>query len=104
MIQYEVNLEILKEIYKEFLVWLNEHIKEILNIDGFENASIFENLDLDSSALIKITIRYNLISLDHLNEYFSKYSTIMRNKTIQKFGDKVKAQRKVLKLIDTVIK
>ena len=97
MIKYEVNLEIDQNIYEEFREWLRNHIQEILNLDGFMNAELYEEND-PKNIKRKLTVSYGLDNLKSLQDYFEQNAVLMRNKTTNKFGDKVKSTRRILEL------
>ncbi|HEX2549250.1 MAG TPA: DUF4286 family protein [Gammaproteobacteria bacterium] len=101
MIYYEVNLELNNTIYEAFLEWLPNHIEEILNLECFKNAAIFTESSAGSDAFRKITVHYELSSMENLQNYFDNHAAAMREKTLQKFGDQFKVSRRVLKLSQT---
>ncbi len=96
MIQYEVNLEIVPQIYQTFLNWLSEHINEMLCFNGFKKAYLFE--DTSSNSPPKITVQYEVDTMENLQSYFDNHASTMRGKTVAMFGDQVKASRRVLKV------
>lgn len=98
MIYYEVNLEIDPSIDCDFKNWLPQHIQEVLNLPGFLKANILE----DQDHLHKITVLYELSSFLALENYFNSYASEMRKKTSSRFGDKVKANRRVLRPTKTL--
>ena len=98
MVHYEVNLEIKKNLYEKFLEWLDEHVLEILNLNGFKQAQIFEENNHNSTDYYKLTVRYELDTMSHLQHYFDNHAKIMQNKTNETFGKDVKASRRILKL------
>lgn len=97
MIIYEVNLELDSTIYDAFLNWLPMHIAEILSLNGFKNAYILHESNNESYP--KIIVQYILENHDDLQNYFDHHATSMRNKTVELFGDKFKATRRILELI-----
>lgn len=96
MINYEVNLEIETSRYETFLPWLSEHINELLCFDGFKTARVFE--ETSSSSSRKITVQYEVDTIEDLQAYFDNHALAMREKTKSMFGDTVKASRRILKL------
>ena len=100
MIHYEVNLELDPSIMADFMTWLPDHIEEVLRIQGFKNAHIFEDTDHTQ----KIIVIYELESLTELQNYFDHYAKEMREKTSQRFGEKVRATRRALSLTKRIEK
>lgn len=98
MIIYEVNLETHVNNYDELIHWLPGHVGEVLAINGFLNAKILEEVQEEAKERRQITVIYELDNIANLNHYFENQATVMRNKTLEKFGDNIKAKRRVLKL------
>ena len=46
MVIYEVNLEVDKAIEEEYATWLADHVREMLEMDGFESAEILRDEDV----------------------------------------------------------
>lgn len=104
MIIYEVNLDIKSEIYDEFLNWLKTHIEEVLQFNGFKKAKIFSEEINSDNTIRKLTICYDLDSRISLQEYFDNHATKMRKLTLDKFGDNVKAFRRIFELKNVIEK
>lgn len=96
MILYEVNLHVQKEILADYLVWLNKHIEEILTIDGFIKAELFE--EPSGSPLARFVVHYYLKDESSLNTYLEHHAPGLRADGIARFGDKFSASRRVMKL------
>lgn len=92
---YEVNIKISSDVVNDYLSWLNEHISEILNIDGFQSAKLYKE-DITSSDFFALTIHYTISNRTALETYFSEYAETMRQKGIDRFGDKFSATRRIL--------
>jgi len=91
MVVYEVDLFVNKKIYPKFKTWLDEHIKEMLTIDGFMNAKITDNKENEPH----LTVQYQVSSYDKLDTYFKTQADEMRQKGIDKFGDQFRAERRI---------
>jgi len=98
MIYYEVNVSINKEIYSEFVLWLNEHVNEMLQFPGFIQASILVLEEAGIPDHEKLTIQYQIKSREDLETYFNKYAPRMREEGIKRFKDKFSASRRILKV------
>lgn len=106
MIIYEVNLEVDADIAAEFSNWLKSHVEEMLTIDGFVEANIFEDTskkfddkfdrNTDSGAK-KWVVHYKIKSDRHLQEYLVQHAGRMRAPAVRQFGAKFRANRRVLK-------
>ncbi len=124
---YEVNVRVLTEIADEYEIWLNDHIEEILLIDGFESAEWFvveedketkdleeavrQAVRLDESVPAEIreaaaspvetrlySIQYRLRDRASLDHYFNFHAERLRQEGIERFGTKFAATRRVMKL------
>ena len=101
MIIYEVNLTIQNEIADSFGIWLQEHIADLLKIDGFESAHWFERKaeeNEDEKTQTLWTVQYHLQNHSVLQNYFDHHAPQMRQDGIDRFGKKFYATRRVLEL------
>lgn len=97
MLLYEVNVEINETIYEDYLLWLHSHVKEILLIDGFVRANIFEDQD-QTDSIKKFSIQYFLKDQKSLESYLKNHAPRLRQDGIDRFGNQFKATRRVLEL------
>lgn len=95
MLIYEVNLQIDVTIYNEYIIWLNSHIQQILNLPGFIKASLLTEENIISKATQNITVQYYLDSQEHLNNYLTKHAQQMRDEGLAKFNQKFTATRRI---------
>lgn len=96
-IVYEVNLELEPEIEEAYCKFLDAHIKEILELNGFIGADLYKD---DSSANpVKLVVKYRLKTSEDMENYISNHAHVMRAQAIKLFGAKFKAQRRILKTI-----
>ncbi len=91
---YEVNLTVTADI-DSFALWLDEHIREILRIDGFVSAEWFE-VEHDTPNEKQWTVHYRLHNRESLDAYFTHHAERMRADGLQRFGGKFSATRRVL--------
>ena len=104
MVIYEVNLTINSEIYSEYKLWLKEHVKEMLHLPGFIQASIFKPEQDDGADHEKLIVQYQLDTRDDLERYFTEFATKMREESIKRFKDKFSATRRIFKIQDIILK
>ena len=126
MIIYEVNIRILAEAAEDYAVWLDDHIRQILEIDGFVSAEWFEveedqetreleqavrqavRLDesipaeLREAAAVSVetslfTVQYRLQDRYSLERYLMLHADRMRRDATERFGDKFAATRRVMR-------
>ncbi len=99
MILYEVNIEIKNDIYDNYIIWLQEHIQEMLLIDGFLHAKIFNDISGDQKSTkshSKLSVHYEIENLSKLNHYFNNQAAKMRKQTSDLFGNDLIINRRVL--------
>lgn len=92
---YEVNVEVEKEIFQEYIKWLKEkHFGELLKVDGFQTATLYFVEGTESS----VSCQYKVENREKLENYFNNEAKAMRQDGIDRFGTKFKATRRVLTL------
>lgn len=89
---YEVNLILEEKIENDFLKWLEVHIQQMLEIDGFISARIFK----DSEQTLNYIVHYEVQSQQHLNHYFNHQAKEMREDGLKRFPGQFQANRRIL--------
>lgn len=95
MLIYEVNLQINKNVYLEYVTWLEKHIQEILCFPGFNKALLLKEQNTLSSTHANITVQYHIDSQENLNIYLTKHAPQMRADGLKKFKNKFTATRRI---------
>ena len=92
---YEVNLTIDNDVIDEFDAWLQKHIDEMLAIPGFISAAtlVIENNDDNTK---QRSVQFRLTNQAALDSYYEKDAERLRAIGIEKFANKMTAQRRVL--------
>jgi hypothetical protein len=105
-VTYEVRLEVDESIVAEVDVWLREHIVEMLRLPGFNSAEILDDAPLPVPADDKVrrTVQYQVESRDALTRYLREYAPKMREAGVKRFGDRMRATRRVLQPITTPVR
>ena len=96
VIIYEVNLELDPEIVTDFDEWLDGHILQMLQFEGFNSAKKFNSIEGKQYFL---TVQYKIESQEDLDRYLRNHAYKMRQEGIQKFQDKFKTHRRIMKII-----
>ncbi|HRG81757.1 MAG TPA: DUF4286 family protein [Chitinophagaceae bacterium] len=100
MIIYNVTVKVDHSIADDWLSWLQqEHIPDIIATECFTNARILRLLEVDESDGITYAVQYHANSKALYNRYIKEYSTEMRNKSTEKWGDKFVAFRSVMQIV-----
>lgn len=103
MLLYEVNLTVDGEAAPRYSSWLREHIREMLELDGFEAAVWYATSD-DGDTVPEPdeptgdrtwTVQYQVRDRDALQAYFDEHADELREAGTQ-HGDHVTADRRIL--------
>ena len=104
MLIYEVNLTVDGDVATRYSSWLREHVREMLEFDGFEAAVWYVRSD-DGDTVPEPdeptgdrawTVQYQVRDREVLQDYFDKHAEEMREQGAQQFGDRVTAERRIL--------
>jgi hypothetical protein len=104
MLIYEVNLTVDGNAVAHYSSWLREHIREMLELDGFEAAVWYARTD-DGDTVPDPdeptgdrawTVQYQVRDRPALQAYFDEHAEEMREQGAQQFGDHVTADRRIL--------
>lgn len=93
---YEVNLFVERGIEADYRAWLEKHIAEILALPGFLDARSFDVEQDDGADTVAISVQYRLESREALDDYFRQHAPRLRADGTDRFGDRFKANRRVL--------
>ena len=95
MVLYEVNLVVQKHLDGDYRPWLQAHIKEMLEFQGFERASLWLETDSEQDDALRYTVHYEISSKADLEAYFTKHAERMRGDGLNKFPEGVRAERRI---------
>ena len=98
MITYEVNLFVQRAVEAEFRDWLDGHVREILALPGFTGAQVFERLEPAAGPdEFVLCTQYRLRDEAALARYLRDFAPALRADGLQRFGDRFRAERRVLR-------
>jgi hypothetical protein len=103
MLIYEVNLTVDGEVAPRYSTWLREHVRDMLDLDGFEAAVWFTRHDdgevvpedEDAADPREWTLHYQVRDRKALQAYFDDHADEMRGESVEKFGDHVTTDRRI---------
>jgi uncharacterized NAD(P)/FAD-binding protein YdhS len=104
MVIYEVNLLVNESIYADFQIWLQQHVREMLQHPGFIRAYIFNEEQHDGDEKQKLTIQYQLMSRRDLDHYFEAYASNMLEEGVKRFGNSYSATRRIFDDVQFITK
>ena len=93
---YEVTLTVDREITESLDTWLAHHVSEMLALPGFNRANVY-SLDDDDEGRARRVTQYFLESDEHLQQYLDGPATDMRQSGIDRFGEHMSAERRILR-------
>ena len=95
MVLYEVNLVVEAALTASYRPWLDEHIQEMLQFQGFEGAKLWvEQVDEQDDAM-RYTVHYEITAMEDLERYFDQHSERMRGDGMKRFPTGVSAHRRI---------
>lgn len=107
MIIYEVNVTVEADAANEYGAWMREHVREMLQLDGFEAAALYLR-DPDADAAKeqdpadgplgdrRWTVHYHLRDRAALKSYLDDHASRMRKEGTDRFEGRFTADRRVL--------
>ncbi|OUR93962.1 hypothetical protein A9Q87_04450 [Flavobacteriales bacterium 34_180_T64] len=100
MIIYNVTINIDNSIHDEWLIWIKEHIPQVLATGKFEKATLTKVLVEDKTEGHTYSVQYRSYSREALDAYYREDAENMRNEGLKKFADKMLAFRTELQIVD----
>jgi quinol monooxygenase YgiN len=100
VIVYEVNLFVRREIEAEYRAWLDAHVREIVALDGFHGAEVFERLEPGAAdGELALCTQYRLRDAAALAAYLREHAPRLRADGVARFGEAFRAERRVLERV-----
>ncbi len=97
---YEVNLRVDRDIAADYAAWLEPHMAQMLEFEGFESATWLERepeMEGDQGAWELWTIQYRVSTREHLERYLVEGAARMRGDGLERFSGRFEATRRVLR-------
>jgi hypothetical protein len=104
MVIYEVNLQINRDIFPDFISWLRLHVEHILTLPGFIKALYLKEQITDDIDIQTLSIQYYLDSQASLDNYFENHAEAMRDDGLVKFPNQFSATRRIFTVQDEVLR
>ena len=101
MFIYNVTIKIQEQIHYPWLQWLKEeHVPEVLATACFSKATVVKLLDIDDSEGPTYAIQYAAESKAAYNLYIEKFAGLLRQKSIDKWGNQFIAFRSLMQVVN----
>jgi hypothetical protein len=96
---YNVTSNIDESIHDEWLLWIKEHIPQVLATGKFEKATLTKVLVEEEMGGITYAVQYKSYSREALDAYYKEDAERLRKDAMQ-FADKVLSFRTELQILD----
>lgn len=100
MIIYNVTVNIEESIHEQWLIWIKEHIPQVLATGKFDKATLTKVLVEENMDEVTYSIQYRSYSREALDAYYREDAEKLRADGMKKFADKMLAFRTELQIID----
>ncbi|GAA3573182.1 DUF4286 family protein [Snuella lapsa] len=97
---YNVTVNVDESIHDEWLLWIKEHIPQVLATGKFKDAKLTRVLVEEDMGGVTYSIQYRSHSRAALDAYYKEDADRLRNEGLKKFADKMLAFRTELEIID----
>ena len=98
---YNVTVNIANDVHDEWLIWIKEHIPQVLSTGKFESALMTKVLVEEEMGGQTYSIQYKSYSREALDAYYRDDAENLKTDGLKRFGDKMLAFRTELEVIDT---
>ena len=96
---YNVTINIDESVHDEWLIWIQNHIPEVLATGRFTSAKLTQVLVEEEMGGTTYSIQYKAKTREDLDNYYNFDANKLRNDGMKKFGDKMLAFRTELKVV-----
>lgn len=101
MIVYNITIKIEPQIETEWIQWQKqEHIPEIMATGCFEKYRFYKLLEQDEEDGITYIVQYFADSENLYNKYVAETAPILRQKALEKWGNKFIAFRTIMQAVN----
>ncbi|QRM88958.1 DUF4286 family protein [Lacinutrix sp. WUR7] len=97
---YNVTVNFEEEIHDEWLIWIKEHIPQVLGTGKFEKATLTKVLVEDKIEGHTYSIQYTSYSREALDAYYKEDADRLRAEVTKKFANKILSFRTELQIVN----
>lgn len=97
---YNVTINIDESVEKEWLLWMQTHIPEVLATGRFISAKLTQVLVKEEMGGVTYSVQYTAKTREDLDSYYKIDAPKLRSDGMKKFADKMLAFRTELKVIE----
>jgi len=100
MLIYNVTIKVEESIADAWLQWLlNEHIPDVMSTGCFSSYKVVRLLEVDDSEGPTYAIQYYADSKADYNRYIELHAPLLRQKSIDKWGNRFIAFRSLMQVV-----
>ena len=97
---YNVTIMVDHAIANSWLQWLlEEHIPDVLSTGCFTGHQVLRLLEVDEAEGLTYAIQYKAPSREEYYRYIKEHASEMRDRSVQKWGDRFIAFRTVMEVV-----
>jgi len=97
---YNVTVNVEDSIHDEWLLWIKEHIPQVLSTGKFEKATLTKVLVEEEMGGQTYSIQYRSYSREALDAYYKEDADKLRQESLKRFAGKSLAFRTELQIVD----
>ena len=97
---YNVTVNVDESIHDEWLIWIKEHIPQVLATGKFKEAKLTKVLVEEDLGGVTYSVQYRAYSRAALDAYYKEDAEKLRSDGLKRFADKSIAFRTELEIID----
>lgn len=98
---YNVTVKVDHTIVKDWVQWLKaEHIPAVIGTGCFSNATVLELLENVDEEGATFAVQYKTARLEDYKRYLAEFAPEMRQKGLDKWGNRFIAFRTLMKIVD----
>lgn len=97
---YNVTVNVDDSVHDEWLLWIKEHIPQVLSTGKFEKATLTKVLVEEDMGGQTYSVQYRSYSREALDAYYKEDADKLRTEGLKKFADKILAFRTELQIVD----
>lgn len=97
---YNVTLNVDDSVHQEWLDWMRKiHIPEVMQTGLFTGYKILKMISEEDTGTT-YAVQYMLDDIKHFLDYSEKFAPALRQKVLDKFGEKVLAFRTLMEIVE----
>jgi hypothetical protein len=100
MIVYNISIKIVSEIEEEWISWQkDEHIPDVMSSGQFTEYKFYRMLEQNDPDAVTYVVQYFASSLENYNRYINETAPLLRQKALDKWGDRFIAFRTIMEVV-----